>query len=113
MGSPRFFPVTPTHVLRGEVQLSPHQRCPYCHDSLMGQGETLLRCADCATLYHPGCVPRGCATLGCANQGAHVTRRTRSPRPEPARQSLRWLYATQLSSAACFGAAYLLTRFVV
>lgn len=110
MGSPRFFPVTSEHVLRGDVQVSAHQRCPYCHDTLMGQGETLLSCADCSTLYHPGCVPRGCATLGCGNQGAHVTRRRR--RMEQPSPSLRWFYATQLSAASCFSLAYLVSWLV-
>lgn len=111
MGSPRFFPVTPAHVLRGDVQVGAHQRCPYCHDSLMGQGETLLRCADCATLYHPGCVPRGCATLGCANQGAAITggQRRRETPVRWGRANARWLLATQLGSTACFCAAYLVS----
>lgn len=39
--------------------------CPYCRDEL--REERALRCAGCATVYHPPCADelRLCAVLGC------------------------------------------------
>jgi hypothetical protein len=52
-----------------EVELQAAQRCPFCHDGVVDEGDVaaLTRCSGCSAVFHAECVAPGCActTLGC------------------------------------------------
>lgn len=64
--------------------------CPYCKDSLDGQG-AFVECAACTTWFHEECFleNRGCMTMGCDEQRSNrpVVRRVRPP-PTRRRRSI-------------------------
>lgn len=60
---PGFLPVPLAEAREG--------RCPLCHEDF-GAEDACVRCEDCATLFHRGCVNEigSCSTLGCSQQRA-------------------------------------------
>lgn len=67
------FPAAPSDlqvVGTVEVEVQPHQVCPFCRDDLAGADPAdLLTCAGCRAVFHRACAHEAasCTTAGCRN----------------------------------------------